>query len=119
LKTVANLWMVARSNEQAQELSGRAGEIYNQVALVAERLKRLGATLGTASQHYNDTVTAVAGQQGLYGKVARFGELSAKANKALPQIEPMHRDYEAERLDLVAGERPAITGGNNSGDKSS
>ncbi|OWT64114.1 DNA recombination protein RmuC [Candidimonas nitroreducens] len=110
LKTVANLWMVARSNEQAQELSGRAGEIYNQVALVAERLKRLGATLGTASQHYNDTVTAVAGQQGLYGKVLRFGELSAKANKALPQVEPLHRDYEAERLDLVVGERPAITG---------
>jgi len=108
LKTVANLWMVARSNEQAQELSGRAGEIYNQVALVAERLKHLGATLGTASQHYNDTVTAVAGQQGLYGKVVRFGELSAKANKALPQLEPMHRDYEAERLDLVVGDRPAI-----------
>ncbi|MBV6306898.1 DNA recombination protein RmuC [Candidimonas humi] len=114
LKTVANLWMVARSNEQAQELSGRAGEIYNQVALVAERLKRLGATLGTASQHYNDTVTAVAGQQGLYGKVVRFGELSAKANKALPQLEPMHRDYEAERLDLVVGEQPAIARDKNS-----
>lgn len=114
LKTVANLWMVARSNEQAQELSGRAGEIYNQVALVAERLKRLGATLGTASQHYNDTVTAVAGQQGLYGKVVRFGELSAKANKALPQIEPMHKDYEAERLDLVVGDRPAIAGDKDS-----
>ncbi|MBP6019261.1 MAG: DNA recombination protein RmuC [Burkholderiaceae bacterium] len=102
LKTVANLWMVARSNEQTHELSARAGEIFNQVALVAERLKRLGGTLDTVSRHYNDTVKAVAGQQGLYGKVVRFGDLSAKANKALPDIEPLHADFESERLELVS-----------------
>lgn len=101
LKTVANLWMVARSNEQAHELSTRAGEIFNQVSRVAERLKRLGATLDTVSRQYNDTVRAVAGQQGLYGKVARFGELSAKANSALPEIPPLHVDFESERLELV------------------
>ncbi|GAB2889246.1 DNA recombination protein RmuC [Paralcaligenes ginsengisoli] len=104
LKTVANLWMVARSNEQAQELSGRAGDIYNQVVIVAERLKRLGDTLGTASRHYNDTVTAVAGQQGLYGKTSRFNELSTKANKTMPSLEPMHRDFEVEKLGLVVGD---------------
>lgn len=101
LKTVANLWMVVRSNEQTHELSTRAGEIYNQVARVAERLKRLGATLDTVSRQYNDTVTAVAGQQGLYGKVSRFGELSAKANSALPEVAPLHVDFESERLELV------------------
>lgn len=101
LKTVANVWMVVRSNEQTHELSARAGEIYNQVARVAERLKRLGASLDTVSRHYNDTVTAVAGQQGLYGKVNRFGELSAKANSALPDVEPLHVDFESERLELV------------------
>ncbi len=103
LKTVANLWMVARSNEQAQELSSRAGDIYNQVVVVAERLERLGNTLGTASKHYNDTVTAVAGQQGLYGKVSRFNELSAKANKTMPNLEPVHKDFEVEKLALVVG----------------
>lgn len=103
LKTVANLWMVARSNEQAQELSNRAGDIYNQVAVVAERLERLGNTLGTASKHYNDTVTAVAGQQGLYGKVSRFNELSSKANKTMPNLEPVHKDFEVEKLGLVVG----------------
>lgn len=107
LKTVANLWMVARSNEQTHELSARAGEIFNQVALVAERLKRLGSTLDTVSTHYNDTVRAVAGQQGLYGKVSRFGELSAKANKALPDIQPSHPDFESERLELVLREPAA------------
>jgi DNA recombination protein RmuC len=110
LKTVANLWMVARSNEQAQELSNRAGDIYNQVVVVAERLERLGNTLGTASKHYNDTVTAVAGQQGLYGKVSRFNELSSKANKTMPSLEPVHKDFEVEKLALVvgAGEKPVL-----------
>lgn len=98
LKTVANVWMVVRSNEQAHQLSERAGEIYNQVALMAERLKRLGGTLGTASGHYNDVVTAVAGQQGLFGKVSRFGELSSRANRVLPELDPLNADFDNARL---------------------
>lgn len=98
LKTVANVWMAVRSNEQAHQLSEYAGEIYNQVVIMAERLKRLGVTLGTASRHYNDTVTAVAGQQGLFGKVSRLGELSSKANKTLPELESLKADFHDERL---------------------
>ncbi|HUG58497.1 MAG TPA: DNA recombination protein RmuC [Candidimonas sp.] len=103
LKTVANLWMVARSNQQAHELSARAGEIYNQVVVVAERLKKLGSNLDTVSRQYNETVKAVAGQQGLYGKTSRFNELSSKANKTMPALEPLHADFENERLELIVG----------------
>lgn len=110
LKTIANLWMVARGTEQAHELSARAGELYNQVVVVAERLKKLGATLDTVSRHYNDTVTAVAGQQGLYGKAARFNELSSKANKTMPALEPLHADFENERLELIVGDDTAADG---------
>lgn len=115
LKTVANLWMVARSNEQAYELSNRAGEIYNQVVVVAENLKKLGDTLGTVSGHYNRTVTSLAGKQGLYGKAVRFNELSSKANKVMPALEPMHRDLDLEKLELIVGngtaESPRLTEG--------
>ncbi|MDN5842820.1 MAG: DNA recombination protein RmuC [Alcaligenaceae bacterium] len=104
LKTVANLWMIARGNEQARALSDQAGGLYNQVAVVAERLQRLGNTLNAAGNHYNQTVVAVAGQQGLYGKVSRFAELSAKANRELPEIEPLHADIELERLEGIKGE---------------
>lgn len=38
-------------------------------------------TLKTVSSHYNNTVTALAGQQGLYGKVDRFDQLSTKVSK--------------------------------------
>ncbi|SHH41503.1 DNA recombination protein RmuC [Pollutimonas bauzanensis] len=110
LKTVANLWMVARSNQQAHELSARAGEIYNQVVVVAERLKKLGANLDTVSRQYNETVKAVAGQQGLYGKASRFNELSSKANKTMPALEPLHADFESERLELIVGTDPEAEG---------
>lgn len=102
LRTISNLWMIERSNAEAQEISEKAGEIYNQVCLVAEHLSRLGGTLKTVSNHYNRAVTSLAGQQGLYGKVERFNQLSTKANKSLPYLEPAHLDFEAERLSLIA-----------------
>lgn len=102
LRTVSNLWMIERSNTEAREISESAGDIYNQVCMVAERLQRLGGTLSTVSNHYNSTVTALVGRQGLYGKVDRFSQLSARASKTLPQLEPAHMDFETERLALVA-----------------
>lgn len=103
LKTVSNLWMIARGNEQAQALADRAGELYNQVALVAERLRKLGDSLDTVSRNYNSTVTAVAGQQGLHGKVSRFRELSSRANRKMPDLQPLAADIENERLGLIPG----------------
>ncbi|NLC37163.1 MAG: DNA recombination protein RmuC [Alcaligenaceae bacterium] len=101
LKTVSNLWMLARSNAQAQVLADRAGELYNQVAMVAERLKKLGDSLDTVSRHYNHTVTAVAGQQGLYGKVGRFREVSLRANRKMPDLQPLAADIDSEKLALI------------------
>lgn len=107
LRTVANLWMVERSNTEAREISARAGEIYNQVCTVAERLYKLGNTLTTASRQYNDTVTGLIGKQGLAGKVERFQHLSAKANKTMPALEPIHNDLENDRLEQLKAESTA------------
>ncbi len=101
LRTVANLWMMARSNEQARALGDMAGGLYHQVAVVADRLQKLGNTLNTVNTHYNSAVTAVAGQQGLYGKVSRFAELSARSGRPLPSLEPMHADIEVQRLQVI------------------
>jgi DNA recombination protein RmuC len=101
LRTVSNLWMIERSNAEAREISEKAGDIYNQVRVLAEHLQKLGGTLVTASNHYNKTITALAGQQGLYGKVDRFSQLSSKVTKSLPGIEPAHMDFETERLALI------------------
>lgn len=101
LRTVANLWMIDQSNREAREISTRAGEIYNQVCLVAERLQKLGNTLKAANNHYNQAVKGLAGQQGLHGKVERFRQLSSKASKNLTDLEPIHADLEIERLEAI------------------
>ena len=107
LRTVATLWMLARSNEQARALSDQAGGLYRQVEVVADRLQKLGQALGTAATHYNSTVTAVAGQRGLYGKVGRFAELSAKAGRPLPPLEPQLADFDVQRLDGIVSSDPS------------
>lgn len=98
LRTVANVWVLARGQEQAVELANRAGDIYNQVVLVAERLKKLGENLQQTTNQYNQTVTAVAGQQGLLGKVQRYKELSPKATKTMPEVSELHQDIDHHRL---------------------
>lgn len=102
LRTVANLWMIDQSNREAREISSRAGDIFNQVCTVAERLQRLGNTLQAANNQYNKTVTGLSGKQGLYGKVERFAQLSGKASKNMVDLEPIHTDIEIERLEAIA-----------------
>lgn len=98
LRTVAQVWLLARSQDQAIELAEQAGDIYNQVVLVAERLKKMGEQLQQTTQSYNSTVTALAGQQGLLGKAQRFKELSPKATKTAPDLSPIHQDVDVQRL---------------------
>lgn len=110
LRTVANLWIVERSNREAQEISRSAGDLYNQVCTVAERLQRLGNTLQAAANHYNSTVLSLSGKQGLAGKVDRFQHLSTATSKVMPALEPLHIDIDTERLAFSVegrGEDPA------------
>lgn len=105
LRTVANLWMVERSNEEAREISARAGEIFNSVSLVAERLASLGGSLQTASKKYNEAVTALTGRQGLQGKVERFQSLSAKATRPFPEeLRPIITENDRLQLSDSKGE---------------
>ena len=101
LRTVSNLWMIDRSNKEARAISESAADIFNSVCTVSERVQKLGNTLSSASNHYNSTVKALTGNQGLFGKVDRFKTLSAKVSKSLPELDDKHHDYESERLDLA------------------
>jgi len=102
LTTVANLWSMERSTREARELGDKAGDIYNQVRKVAERLNKLGGSLQAATNHYNDTTRALTGRQGLRGKVERFAEMSSKVTKSIPELEPLHHDFQSESLELLA-----------------
>lgn len=102
LRTVANLWMIERSNKEAREIGEKAGDIFNQVCEVAIRMKKLGDNLGTASNSYNYALKAIVGRQGLHGKVERFGKLSNKVSKSMPELEPLHNDLNHETIELIA-----------------
>ena len=93
--------MMERSNREAREISDKAGDIFNQVCEVAIRLQKLGGSLGAASNHYNDTLRSLVGRQGLHGKVERFEQLSSKVSKTMPVLEPLHKDLDHEKLELI------------------
>ena len=102
LRTVANLWMIEHSNREAREISERAGDIYNTVCLLGDRLYALGASISTTANKYNDVVKATQGKQGLLGKVSRFQSLSQRANKSFPDaLAPIEPDVETARLEDV------------------
>ena len=104
---VANLWMIEHSNREAREISERAGDIYNTVCLLGERLLSLGASISTTANKYNDAVKAVQGKQGLLGKVSRFQSLSQRANKSFPRCaSPIEPDVEAIRLEDQTESQP-------------
>ncbi len=107
LRTVANLWMIEHSNCEAREISERAGDIYNTVCLLGERLLSLGTSISTTANKYNDAVKAVQGKQGLLGKVSRFQSLSQRANKNFPDaLSPIEPDVEAIRLEDQTESQP-------------
>ncbi|MFT4767776.1 MAG: DNA recombination protein RmuC [Glaciecola sp.] len=101
LRTVASLWISYRSNEEARAISQMAGEIYNKVCLVGQRLEDMGKTLSTTTDKYNKTVTALVGKQGLYGKVERFKSTSANAKGELPKATTQHPTIEHDRLGVL------------------
>jgi len=110
LRTVANLWMIEHSNREAREISERAGDIYNTVCLLGERLLSLGTSISTTANKYNDAVKAVQGKQGLLGKVSRFQSLSQRANKSFPDaLSPIEPEVEAIRLEDQSESQPAVS----------
>ncbi|GLQ31949.1 hypothetical protein GCM10007876_24280 [Litoribrevibacter albus] len=104
VRTVANLWVMERSNEQARQIADQAADVYNQLCVMADRLNKVGNGLKTATNAYNGAVTAMAGQQGLYPKVAKFKDLSVKVSKSLPEPNESVPEVENGKLDLIVPE---------------
>ena len=108
LRTVANLWIVERSNQEAQAISDRAGDIFNSVCLIAERLESVGAALTQTNKRYNETVTSLVGRQGLHGKVDRFKALSTKVSRSFPDsLKPLPESTDAGQLRAALDEPSA------------
>ena len=103
LRTVANLWMMEKGNQDARLISERAADIYNNVCLISERLNKVGQNIGTLSHNFNDTVKAISGKQGLFGKVDKFKQLSTKANKSFTEITSV--DLDISQVEAITDEQ--------------
>ena len=102
LRTVANLWMVERSNAEARDISDRAGDIFNAVCLVAERMESVGASLSQTTKRSNEAVKSLVGRQGLHGKVDRFQTLSTRVSKTFPEnLDVLPDQTDASQLSLA------------------
>ena len=101
LRTIANIWIMEQSNQETKNIADKAGEIYNTLCTLAERIGKVGSTIETLAGQYNNSIKALSGKQGLYGKVERFDKLSSKIMKKLPKLEPIHCDIEQEKLTMI------------------
>ncbi|WP_229204116.1 DNA recombination protein RmuC [Campylobacter anatolicus] len=99
LRTIANLWRIEQGNAKALEIATRAADIYNKVIAVGEALLKLGGTLNTASNHYNQVITSLVGRQGLVGRVEKFRQISNKAIQNMPELNEINTHFETEKLE--------------------
>ena len=98
LRTIAQIWSLAKSHEHAHELAQQAGSIFSQLNLLADRLRRVGDTINQLTNHYNSSVTALVGQQGVYAKLQRFEQLAPNHLQARPDVQTVHRQVQTQRL---------------------
>jgi DNA recombination protein RmuC len=106
LRTVANLWTAYQSDTEARAISTAAGEVYNKVVRLSQRLDELGRALGTAVGRYNQTVTALVGRQGLHGRVERFRSIASNARGELPAPVELQPAVDNDRLAPLHGDQP-------------
>ncbi|TXR54609.1 DNA recombination protein RmuC [Reinekea thalattae] len=95
LKTVANLWVLERQNENAKELFKLAGKIYDKLAVFGQRMDKLGSQLKTADNTWQDAMGSLRdGRGSMASYVQRLQTLGAATSKQLPA------SMSAESLDL-------------------
>ena len=97
-----------KSHKEARQISEKAGDIYDSLVNVFTRFEKLGNALSTASNQYDQTVTALAGKQGLKGKVKRFKEISS-TEKEIPDLKEKHIQFDnskLKRINVVEKQQP-------------
>ncbi|MEJ2074300.1 MAG: DNA recombination protein RmuC [Reinekea sp.] len=86
LRTVANLWVLERQNENAKELYALAGKIFDKFVIFSERMTRLGQQISTVEKTYADAYGSLSeGRGSMVSYVNRLKEIGAPTNKRLPE----------------------------------
>ena len=76
LRVVANLWCMENGNKEAKEILKSANEIYEKFCTVAEKLNRLGNSVRSVNDNFNEVVKSVSGQGGLDSRLEKFKKIA-------------------------------------------
>lgn len=86
LRTVANLWVLERQNENAKELYSLAGKIFDKFVIFSEKMTKLGQQMKTAEKTYSEAFGSLSeGRGSMVSYVSRLKEIGAPTNKSLPE----------------------------------
>ncbi|MBD0864755.1 MAG: DNA recombination protein RmuC [Rhodobacteraceae bacterium] len=85
LKTVSNVWIVERRNQNAEDIARRAGKLYDKVRGFVLDMKGIGQRLDQAQVAYGNAMNKLhRGHGNVLGQVESLKQLGAKTNKSLP-----------------------------------
>ena len=86
LKTVANVWHVERRNRNAEDIAGRAGELYDKFSGFVDDMLKIGTQLNAAQDTYGKAMGKLStGKGNVMRQVQMLKDLGAKTGKSLPQ----------------------------------
>ncbi|NJN52999.1 MAG: DNA recombination protein RmuC [Gammaproteobacteria bacterium] len=86
LRIIHNVWRYEKQSRNAQEIAQRAGALYDKLRAAMEDMTRLGNTLRSADQTYQDAMKKLAtGRGNLVRQVEQLRELGALCAKPLPR----------------------------------
>ncbi|MEH6551185.1 MAG: DNA recombination protein RmuC [Pseudomonadales bacterium] len=82
LRTIQSIWRYERQNRNAEEIARQAGNLHDQIALVAEGLEDIGKHVARAGLAQEKTMRRLSeGSGNLVGRAQRLEKLGAKVNK--------------------------------------
>ncbi len=86
LRIIHNVWRYEKQSRNAQDIAGRAGALYDKLRQAMEDMTKLGLTLRSAEQTYQDAMRKLAtGRGNLVRQVERLRELGAPVRKTFPK----------------------------------
>ncbi|MEO5597003.1 MAG: DNA recombination protein RmuC [Novosphingobium sp.] len=97
-RTVAGIWRQEKVAQEAQKIALLGKEMFDRLAVAAEKLKTVGSGLGTAVRNYNEFVSSFETRVLVTGR--KFRELNVETGaKDIKEVEPVEV---LPRYDLIA-----------------
>lgn len=84
LRTVAGIWALERRNQSTEQLADEAGKVYDKLALLLERVEKLGKQLATTQKTYDELWHGLTtGNGNLVSTVERFRDIGIRSRKTI------------------------------------